>query len=122
MQHRCHASEQDVTGLLTNLLLCLKLAVNGLFCCIHGAHQLPTSTIGCTAAAVFAVFFNTALSRGVRLLLHLLRRHTAAPVQPCASPGLKHACFRLAQLLPGSPVHAVVLAGCIRRGMELHVH
>jgi hypothetical protein len=67
------------------------------------------------------VFLNTALSRGVRLLLHLEHRHMAAPVQPCASPGPKHACFRLAQLLPGSPVHAVVLAGCIQRGMGLRV-
>jgi hypothetical protein len=67
------------------------------------------------------VFVNTALSRGVRPLLHLLHRHTAAPVQLCASPGLIHACVRLAQLLCGSPVHAVVMAGCLRRGMELHV-
>jgi hypothetical protein len=50
-----------------------------------------------------------------------LHRHTAAPVQLCASRGLRHACFRTAQLLCGSPVQAAVLTGCLRRGMELRV-
>jgi hypothetical protein len=40
-----------------------------------------------------------------------LHRHTAAPVQLCASRGLRHACFRTAQLLCGSPVQQLCWLG-----------
>jgi hypothetical protein len=61
------------------------------------------------------------LAKGGPPTLAPLQCHTAVPVQLCASPGLEHACFRPAQLLRGSPVQAAVLAGCVRRGMELCV-